>query len=64
MMKKELFDLEYKIDFLDAKIMFTIPEEQQDILTKLKKYIGEYKKMTGKVYIPKIQRRIYESGDN
>ena len=62
-MKKKISDLEHLIDFLNAQALFTIPEKQERAKIIIGRRLKEYFALTGKHYIPDIQRRKYQEGD-
>lgn len=62
-MNETIADLEYKIDFMNARLLYTLPEKQEGAKEQLREYHQEYFMLTGRNYIPCIQRRKYEEGD-
>ena len=63
-MQLSISALEFKIDFMNARLLNTLPEKQEKAKEQLREYHQAYFSLTGKPYIPDIQRRKYEEGED
>lgn len=60
---EDIRELEYKIDFMCARLLCIEPEKQERAKEQIREYFKEYFELTGKCYIPWIQRKKYEMGE-
>ena len=64
MLKKErISELEFKMDYMNTRLLNTLSERQDKAIEQIRKYNKDYFSLTGKMYIPLIQRKKYEEGD-
>ena len=63
MEKDKISELEFKIDFMNTRLLCTLPEWQEQGKKQVRKYIREYYELTGTRYLPYIQREKYRVGE-
>jgi hypothetical protein len=54
--------LEFKIDFMHARLLHTVPEKRERAKEQLRAYCLAYFALTGRRYVPIIERLKYKEG--
>ncbi|MBM3233427.1 hypothetical protein FJZ18_04660 [Candidatus Pacearchaeota archaeon] len=61
--EKRISELELEIDVLHARLLHTLPERQEKGKKEIRARLARYYVITGRRYVPVIERRKYESGE-
>jgi len=61
--KDKISELEFKIDFMNAWLLCTLPERQEQGKEQVRNYLEEYYELTGTRYLSFIQREKYRVGE-